>query len=112
MAVRHQASGINLDRIVSSGVGRGRARANYLGKLRIFCHLPTTVNIGVLAATRNQSRPPYHSVCKRVAAGDTMIQKVDEIYSTEYQTAGDFLKMLNLSLKELDKSDDLKFVIP
>ena len=37
---------------------------------------------------------------------EIMIKKVDKIYSTKYQTADDFLKMLNLSLKELDKSDD------
>lgn len=55
------------------------------------------------ASTR---RPVYSKLLRIDESEDIMIQKVDEIYSTEYQTAGDFLKMLNLSLKELDKSDD------
>ena len=51
-------------------------------------------------------RPIYSKLLRIDKSEEAMIKKVDEIYSTEYQTAYDFLKMLNLSLNELDKSKD------
>ena len=51
-------------------------------------------------------RPTYSNLLGLDKSEKIILSKVDEIYSTKYKTSKNFLQMMNMSLNELNKSND------
>ena len=51
-------------------------------------------------------RPTYSNLLGLDKSEKIILSKVDEIYSTNYKTSKNFLQMMNMSLNELNKSND------